>query len=132
MPAVAITDHGSIKAFPELEWATSGVDCDVKPIFGIEAYVVNDYEQVVYNYKGQDFGTVVVVDVETTGLSTNDDSIIEIGAIKLENGSVVDSFSTFVNPQRKLSEFIVGLTGITDEMVATAPLIAEAVKLFIR
>lgn len=131
MSAVAITDHGSIKAFPELEWATSGVDCDVKPIFGIEAYVVNDYEQVVYNYKGQDFGTVVVVDVETTGLSTNDDSIIEIGAIKLENGSVVDSFSTFVNPQRKLSEFIVGLTGITDEMVATAPLIAEAVKLFI-
>lgn len=70
--------------------------------------------------------TFVVFDLETTGLNSspssgNIDRIIEIGAYKIQNGVITEQFSTFINPQRKLSEEIISLTGITEEMVASAP-----------
>ncbi len=70
--------------------------------------------------------TFVVFDLETTGLNSaptsgNMDAIIEIGAYKIVDGIICESFSTFVNPQRKLSEEIINLTGITEEMVKDAP-----------
>ena len=130
MPAVAITDHGSVLMFPELEWATSYDDCNVKPIFGMEAYVVDDYEKAVYNYNGQDISVFIAVDVETTGFSAMKDDIIEIGAVKICNGEVVDRLSILVNPDKDIPKFIEELTGISNEMVSDAPDIKEAFREF--
>ena len=130
MPAVAITDHGSVLMFPELEWATSYDDCNVKPIFGMEAYVVDDYEKAVYNYNGQDISVFIAVDVETTGFSAMKDDIIEIGAVKICNGEVVDRLSILVNPGKDIPKFIEELTGISNEMVSGAPDIKAAFREF--
>ncbi len=69
--------------------------------------------------------TYISIDLETTGLNPKQDRIIEIGAIKVVNGQTVDTFSSFVNPGRKLEERIVELTGITDEDLMDAPYIEE-------
>lgn len=130
MPAVAITDTGNILMFPELEWATSFDDCNVKPIFGMEAYVVDDYEKAVYNYNGQDISVFIAVDVETTGFSVKKNDIIEIGAVKVCNGEVVDRFSILVNPGKNISKFIEKITGISNEMVSDAPDIKVALREF--
>lgn len=126
MLAVAITDHGSVSGFSELERATENASCNVKPLFGMEAYVVNDYKKAVYNYSGQDIETFVVVDVETTGLSATRDGIIEIGGVKICNGEVEDRFHTWVNPEINIPKEIEELTGITNERVVDAPYIEEA------
>lgn len=97
-----------------------------KPLFGMEAYVVNDYKKVVYNYSGQDIETIVVVDIETTGFSATRDGIIEIGGVKICNGEVVDRFHIWVNPKMNIPKEIEELTGITNERVDDAPYIEEA------
>lgn len=130
MPAVAITDHGNVSGFSELEMATANASCNVKPLFGMEAYVVNDYKKAVYNYRGQDIKTFVVVDVETTGFSVTCDEIIEIGGIKICNGEVDDRFHICVNPEINIPEEIEKLTGITNERVVDAPYIEEALIKF--
>ena len=119
--AVAITDHANVQAFPEAYAAAK--EHDIKVIYGMEAYVVNDGEQVAYN--PQDIplkdATYVIFDLETTGLSSVYDTIIEVGAVKMKEGAIIDRFEAFINPGHPLSSFTTELTGITDDMVKDAP-----------
>ena len=101
-----------------------GLDKDdpFKVIYGVEGYLVDDLQDVAVNEKGQSLnGTYVVFDLETTGFSSIKDKIIEIGAVKVENGVITDKFSTFVNPKVPIPFEITNLTGITDDMVMEAP-----------
>ncbi len=132
--AVAITDHGNVQAYPEAMNTVADIhkkNPDFKMIYGMEAYFVNDSETLVsgcVDYSVDD--ELIVFDVETTGLSAEDDRLTEIGAVKLKNRVVVEEFQTFVNPGMPIPEKNTELTGITDEMVADAPGDAEAVKKF--
>jgi len=130
-PAIAVTDHGVVQSFPNAYEA--GKKHGVKIIYGMEAYVVDDGVPIVW--QPQDIplseATYVVFDVETTGLSANYHEIIEIGAVKFQNGQVVDRYQTFVRPQRPISPAITRLTGITNEMVQDAPTLQEALKGFL-
>ncbi len=128
--AIAITDHGVVQAFPEAMDAAE--KSDLKVIYGVEAYLIDDLGNVVLCPKGQSLDdTFVVFDIETTGLSKKADCITEIGAVKVKDGKITDRFSTFVNPQRPLSEEIVALTHITDDMLKDAPLIDEVLPQFL-
>ncbi|MDD6097482.1 MAG: PolC-type DNA polymerase III [Oscillospiraceae bacterium] len=128
--AMAITDHGVVQAFPD---AMYNQPKGLKVIYGCEAYVVNDLDRpkVLKNPDSRSiYDEIIIFDVETTGLSCSKDRLTEIGAVKLRNMQVVDSFNTMVNPGRHIPERITNLTGITDEMVADAPYEKEAVQLF--
>ena len=121
--AIAITDHGVVQAFPIANHFIEGLDKDdpFKVIYGVEGYLVDDLQDVAVNEKGQSLnGTYVVFDLETTGFSSIKDKIIEIGAVKVENGVITDKFSTFVNPKVPIPFKITNLTGITDDMVMEA------------
>ena len=97
--AIAITDHGAVQAFPIANHAIPD-GTDFKVIYGLEAYLVDDLKDIIENSKNQSLDDrYVVFDLETTGLSPNTCKIIEIGAVKVENGQIVDRFSTFVNPK---------------------------------
>lgn len=115
--AIAVTDHGGVQAFPDAHWA--GVKHDVKILYGVEAYVVDDGVDVAYNPQHilLSDATYVVFDVETTGLSAIYDSIIELAAVKMHKGNVIDTFEAFINPGHPLSATTISLTGITDKMV---------------
>jgi len=139
--AIAITDHGVVQAFPDA-WHTycdlkkdakkNDKEFDFKVIYGVEAYLVDDLKDMISNPKGQTIeDTYVIFDLETTGLSPVSDKIIEIGAVKVTNGKIVDRFSTFVNPQRPISFEIEKLTGINDNMVIDAPLIEDVLPKFL-
>lgn len=128
-PALAITDHGVLQAFPEAMETARGKD--FKIIYGVEGYLMNDNSEVVLNGKGQSLSdTFVVFDIETTGLSFKNHKITEIGAVKITNGEVVDRFSALIDPQVKLEAKITELTGITDELLAGKPLISEVLPEF--
>ena len=136
--AIAITDHGVVQAFPEAnhcfdEWG--GVvpkDSDFKVIYGMEAYLVDDLKGIVQNSKGQSLmGKYVVFDIETTGFSALSDKIIEIGAVKVENGKITGRFSEFVNPQIPIPFRIEKLTSINDSMVAGAETIETLLPRFV-
>ncbi len=128
--AIAITDHGVAQAFPDAY--EYGEKYGVKIIFGLEANVINDNIPIVYNEQSKDLlnDTFVVFDIETTGLSAVFNTIIEIGAVKIKNGNIIENFSMFVDPQQSISSQITELTGITDEMVKGAPIINEALLKF--
>lgn len=129
--AIAITDHGVVQAFPDAMNAANGTD--LKVIYGVEAYLIDDLGNVVMCPKGQSLhDTFIVFDIETTGLSKENDKITEIGAVKVENGKIIDRFSTFVNPKRRLSEEIVKLTNITDDMLKDAPTIDKVLPEFLK
>ncbi|TLQ40487.1 PolC-type DNA polymerase III [Ruoffia tabacinasalis] len=119
--AVAITDHAVAQAFPDAYWA--GKKHGIKVIYGIEAYVVNDGEPIAFNLRDEalDEATYVVFDVETTGLSSVYDDIIELAGVKMREGEIIDTFEAFINPNKPLSAFTTELTGITDDMVKDAP-----------
>lgn len=118
--AIAITDHGVVQAFPEAMETSNGKD--IKILYGVEGYLVDDLGTAVVCPKGQSIDDdFVVFDIETTGLSRERDKITEIGAVKVSGGHIVDRFSTFVNPQVPISAEITKLTGIDDAMVADAP-----------
>ncbi len=128
--AMAITDHGVVQAFPECMY---NMPKNFKVIYGCEAYVVNDMDRqkILKNPDDRSINDeIIIFDVETTGLSFKKDRLTEIGAVKLKNMQVVDSFNTMVNPGRPIPQKIVELTGITDEMVANAPGEKEAVEKF--
>lgn len=128
--AIAITDHGVVQAFPDA-MNTIGKS-DLKVIYGVEAYLIDDLGSVVTMPRGQSLDdTFVVFDIETTGLSKETESITEIGAVKVVDGKIIDRFSTFVNPERPIPAEITKLTGITNEMVADAPVITEILPRFL-
>ena len=128
--AIAITDHGDVQAFPEANHALSKDD-DFKVIYGVEAYLVDDLKALVENPKGQSLSdTYVVFDIETTGFSPKLNKIIEIGAVKVENGVIVDKYSTFVNPKVPIPFEIEQLTSINDDMVIDAKPIEEILPEF--
>ena len=128
--ALAITDHGDVQAFPDANHAI-GKDDDFKIIYGMEAYLVDDLKGLVENPMGQSFAdSFVVFDLETTGFSAAKNKIIEIGAVKVVNGSITERFSTFVNPKVPIPYEIEKLTHITDDMVLDAPMIHEILPQF--
>ncbi|MCR5687656.1 MAG: PolC-type DNA polymerase III [Lachnospiraceae bacterium] len=129
--AIAITDHGGVQAFTEAfhHIQKKKID-DIKIIYGMEGYVVDDSEIAVLPKEHTIDDTFVVFDLETTGFSPSGDSIIEIGAVKIEQGRITDRFSTFVNPKGPIPHRIERLTGINDAMVADAPFINDALSMF--
>ena len=129
-PAVAITDHGNVQGFPEAMIASE--KADMKVIYGMEAYFVNDTASAVYgNYGGIFSDEFIVFDIETTGLSALNCKITEIGAVKIKNGEILERYNTFVNPECPIPEEITKLTSITDEMVADARTIDEVLPEFL-
>ena len=130
--AIAITDHGDVQAFPDANHALSPDD-DFKVIYGVEAYLVDDLKDIIRHSDGQALdATYVVFDLETTGFSPDKNRIIEIGAVKVEQGVITDKFSTFVNPEEPIPFRIEELTSIKDEMVIDAPKIEEILPEFMK
>ena len=137
--AIAITDHGVAQSFPDAMKAAAkakvaGTDENIKILYGVEGYYVNDVDDRIVVHGDQDIpfdGEYVAFDLETTGLSAQNDRIIEIGAVVMKNGQEVDRFQTFVDPQRILDKKIIELTGITDDMLVGAPQIQEVLPKFL-
>ena len=131
--AIAVTDHAVVHSFPDAH--SAGKKNGVKILYGLEAYFVNDMDdRLVVNGASTELldGTFVVFDVETTGLHPkHGDRLTEIGAVKLVNGEIVDTFNTFVDPEQMLKREIVNLTGITDEDLVGAPTEREALERFL-
>lgn len=127
--AIAITDHGVLQSFPDAMRAKGD---DMKIIYGLEGYLINDDSEAIANADDRDFkSTFIVFDIETTGLSAKNDMITEIGAVKIVNGNVVDEFSQLINPEMPIPDKIVELTGITDNMVSDMPTIEEVLPKFL-
>ena len=127
--AIAVTDHGVVQAFPDAQIA--GKKHGVKILYGVEGYLVDNGTPVVINGdEGNLDGEFVIFDLETTGFSSKNDKIIEIGAVKIKDGEIIDRFSAFVNPQRKLPAVIIELTQITDEMLVDADIIENVLPKF--
>lgn len=133
--AVAITDHGVAQAYPDAMKAADKINKDeekIKVIYGLEAYFMDDLVESVTGDSDTSFeGTFICFDIETTGLSAARDKITEIGAVKVVNGEIKETFSTFVNPEMPIPQKITQLTGITDDMVKSAPSQSEAVTAFL-
>ncbi|GMB98539.1 hypothetical protein K2D_15730 [Enterococcus hirae] len=129
--AIAITDHGGAQAFPEAH--SAGKKAGVKILYGVEANVVDDGVPIAYNdeHVSLNEGTYVVFDVETTGLSAVYDTIIELAAVKMYKGNVIESFDEFIDPGHPLSRTTIDLTGITDEMVRGSKSEEEVLRLFL-
>ena len=128
--ALAVTDHGVVQAFTDANHAVDPSD-DFKVIYGVEAYLVDDLKTVIFNNKGQTLlDDFVVFDIETTGFNAQNCNIIEIGAVKISKGKIVDNFSSFVNPHKPIPLRIEQLTQIKDEMVIDAPDISVVLKDF--
>ena len=137
--AIAITDHGVVQSFPDAMKAASkakvaGTDQNIKILYGVEGYFVNDVDDRIVVHGQQDHpldGEFVAFDLETTGLSSREDTIIEIGAVRMKGGQELARFQTFVDPGRSLERKIVDLTGITDDMLVGAPKIEEVLPQFL-
>ncbi len=131
MDAIAVTDHGCVQAFPDASHAV-GKDGDFKILYGVEGYLVDDVLNLADHARGQSLnGTYVVFDIETTGFSPLKNRIIEIGAVRVEDGKITDRFSTFVNPQTPIPYEIEQLTGISDNLVLPAPDIGTVLPQFL-
>ena len=149
-PAIAITDHGVVQAFPDANHVWEDLWKEEKNkrreagnpnpdkqdffkiIYGMEAYLVDDLQEIVTGESGQDFSAdFVVFDIETTGFSPVNNRIIEIGAVKVSGGEIVDRYSTFVNPDVPIPFEIQKLTGINDNMVIDSPMIEEILPQFL-
>jgi len=116
--SIAITDHGVVQSFPDAHKLLEKTGDDIKVIYGVEAYFCPDKDPCVSNSKGQDIDTeYCVFDLETTGISHITEKITEIGIIKIKNGEIIDTFETFVNPEKPIPEEVVNVTHITDDMV---------------
>lgn len=132
--AIAITDHGVAQAFPNAHNAAKALSksgTDIKVIYGIEGYLINDTRLNPCTADLCPSGSYVVFDIETTGLSPKECRITEIGAIKIENGEFTDKFSQLINPEIPIPPNITELTGISDEMVSDKPKIDEVLPKFL-
>ena len=141
--AIAITDHGCVQSFTDAlhvveDWKgapkVAGTDQTIKILYGCEGYYVNDVDDKIVVHGTQDMSfddEFVAFDLETTGLSPRNDTIIEIGAVVMKNGVELDRFQTFVDPHKTLTKEITDLTGITDDMVRGAADITEVLPKFI-
>ena len=130
MKSIAITDHGVVQAFPEANKAAKG--SDLKVIYGVEAYYTIDKKGSVVNPRNQDIDTeYCVFDIETTGLAFRTEKVTEIGAIKIKNGEVIDTFECFVNPEKPIPTEVVNITHITDDMVKDAETIDKVLPKFL-
>ena len=130
-PAIAVTDHGVAQAFPDA-WHAAGDK--IKVLYGVEAYYINDVDDRVVVHGESDAGLddeIVCFDIETTGLNRETEYLTEIGAVVLKNGEICERYNTFVHPEKPIPREVVGLTGITDEMVADAPSQSEALNHFL-
>ncbi len=126
--AMAITDHGVVQGFPNAMEAGSP---DFKVIYGMEGYLIDDGTSISYRCEDKNLDSeLVVFDIETTGFNARKDDIIEIGAVKIKDRKIIDSFNTFVSTSMKLPDKIIELTGITDSMLVGAPSIREALTGF--
>ena len=149
-PAIAITDHGVVQAFPDANHVWEALWKEekgrrkeageenpdpqdfFKVIYGMEAYLVDDLKEIVVNGKGQPLeGDYVVFDLETTGFSPVNNRIIEIGAVKVSGGEITERYATFVNPGVPIPFRIEQLTGIRDEDVIGAPPIETVLPEFL-
>ena len=132
-PAIAITDHGVVQAFPDANHTWEDLkDPDFKIIYGTEAYIVDDLNQVAYGDMNLPLdNTYVVFDIETTGLSCVRNKIIEIGAVKMRGTEIVDRFSEFVDPLEPIPYHITQLTSITDDMVRGARTVEQVLPQFL-
>ncbi|WP_240315672.1 PolC-type DNA polymerase III [Sporosarcina sp. PTS2304] len=130
-PAIAITDHANVQSFPEAY--NAGKKHGIKVLFGLEANLVDDGVPIVYEEQHRllETDTYVVFDVETTGLSAVYDTIIELAAVRVRGGEILDRFERFANPHHPLSSVTTNLTGITDDMVKDAPEVSEVMEDFI-
>ena len=131
MPAIAITDHGVAQSFPDAWHAGEG---KIKILYGCEGHFVNNIDDRIAIHGHQDIGfsdEIVCFDIETTGLKVTQEAITEIGAVRLRNGEIVETFQTFVDPERRLTPEIIGLTGITDDMLRGAPKLKDALTAFL-
>ena len=131
MPAIDITDHGVAQSFPDAWHAGEG---KIKILYGCEGYFVNNIDDRIAIHGHQDIGfsdEIVCFDIETTGLKVTQEAITEIGAVRLRNGEIVETFQTFVDPERRLTPEIIGLTGITDDMLRGAPKLKDALTAFL-
>ena len=128
--AIAVTDHGGLQAFPEAH--TAGQKNNVKILYGVEADIVEDGTPIAYNEQHVNLkdATYVVFDTETTGLSARYNKVIELAAVKMKNGTVIDQFEQFIDPGHPLSETTINLTSITDDMVRGSKSEEEVFKMF--
>ncbi len=128
--AFAVTDHANVQSFPEAYRVAKSYD--LKMIYGLEANLIDDGVPIAYNSAPRmlEKETYVVFDVETTGLSAIYDKIIELAAVKVHDGEIIDTFERFANPHHPLSATTIELTGITDEMVRDAPEIEDVLNDF--
>ncbi|MFW5972011.1 MAG: PolC-type DNA polymerase III [Bacillota bacterium] len=130
-PAVAITDHGVAQSFPDAYWA--GKKHGIKILYGLEAYMVDDGVLIIHGANEQliEETTFTIFDLETTGLNNKTDEIIEIGAVRVENGEIVDTYGTFICPEKTIPSKITELTGIDNSMVKDAPVLEEIIDEFL-
>jgi DNA polymerase III subunit alpha, Gram-positive type len=128
--AIAVTDHAVAQSFPEAFGA--GKKNGIKILYGVEVNLVDDGVPITYNDAHRLIAndTFVVFDVETTGLSAVYNTIIELAAVKIRDGEIIDRFESFANPHHRLSATTINLTGITDDMVQNAPEVDEVLKKF--
>ena len=135
--AIAVTDHGNVQSYPEVMLALekaqkAGKDNGLKILYGIEAYYVNDTARCVFGSKYPSFDDeMIVFDIETTGLSNRNCKIIEIGAVKIKEGNIIDTIDFFVDPEQPIPPEITELTSITDDMVKGQIKEREAIEKFL-
>lgn len=128
--AIAVTDHAGVQSFPDAY--SAGKKHDIKILYGVEVNLVDDGVPIAYNDSHRLLAdeTYVVFDFETTGLSAVYDTIIELAAVKIHNGDIIDRFESFANPHHPLSTTTIDLTGITDDLVENAPEVSEVLENF--
>ena len=128
--AIAVTDHGDLQAFPEAH--SAGQKHGVKVLYGLEANVVDGGQNIAYNdaHVNLKDATYVVFDTETTGLSAQYDKVIELAAVKMKGGTVIDRFEEFIDPGHPLSQTTINLTSITDDMVRGSKSEGEVFRMF--